>query len=106
MKPTWVPLGTTRRQRPGRGRRTTACHYGFAADDVRTVVVVRLRGEARVPVVNNVFLSLRSTRAGSVQNHPQPNPVIGVHALPRGGTSNNAPYVTTGFEGDIIPAGP
>ena len=32
--------------------------YGFAADDVRSLVVERLRGADRVPVVNNVFLSL------------------------------------------------
>jgi hypothetical protein len=77
--------------------------YGFAADNVRAVVVKRLRGEDTVTVVNNVFLSLRGARAGSVQNHPVPNPVVSVEALLRSGGSESIPYVTNG--GGVLPGG-
>jgi hypothetical protein len=77
--------------------------YGFAADNVRALVVKRLRGADTVPVVNNVFLSLRGARAGSVQNHPLPNPVVAVEALLRRGGSENVPYVTNG--GGVLPGG-
>jgi hypothetical protein len=83
--------------------------YGFAADDVRSLVVERLRGADRVPVVNNVFLSLRGTRAGSVQNHPVPNPVDAVTAVLRNGSTRNIPYVAYGrgvLPGGKRPAGP
>ncbi len=79
--------------------------YGFAADNVRALRVERLRGEDTVPVVNNVFLSLRSTPAGSVQHHPLPNPVIAVHALLRGGGSRNIPYSTNTIGGGVVPGG-
>ena len=71
--------------------------YGFAADDVRSVVIVRARGSERVPVVNNVFLSLDAQAAGSVQHHPLPNPVLAVHAVLRDGSSRVVPYVTEGL---------
>ena len=77
--------------------------YGFAADNVRALVVKRLRGQDTVPVVNNVFLSLHGARAGNVQNHPLPNPVVAVEALLRGGTSKNIPYVTD--SGGVLPSG-
>ena len=79
--------------------------YGFAADNVRALRVERLRGSDQAVVVNNVFLSLRSTPAGSVQRHPLPNPVIAVHALLRGGGSRNIPYSTSSIGGGIVPGG-
>ena len=78
--------------------------YGFAADDVRSVSIVRLRGGASVPVVNNVFLSLTGARAGTVQNHPRPNPVIAVKAHLRDGSTKVVPY-TSGGMGGLIPSG-
>jgi hypothetical protein len=77
--------------------------YGFASDDVRTVVIVRARGSERVPVVNNVFLSLNAQAAGSVQHHPLPNPVLAVHALLRNSSSRDVPYVSEGM--GVVPGG-
>jgi hypothetical protein len=68
-------------------------------------VIERLRGQDTVPVVNNVFLSLRSARAGSVQNHPLPNPVFAVKALLRRGGAKHVPYVSSSFLGGIVPGG-
>jgi hypothetical protein len=77
--------------------------YGFAADNVRSLAVTRLRGGDHVSVVNNVFLSLRGQPAGSVQHHPLPDPVIGVRALMRSGGSQNVPYLADGQ--GVIPGG-
>jgi hypothetical protein len=64
----------------GRPAQSITGVYGFAADDVAALRVTRARGEERVPVKNNVFLSLTSQPSGTVQHHPLPNP--GAH---RGG---------------------
>jgi hypothetical protein len=83
--------------------------YGFAADSVRTLIVQRQHGEERVAVVNNVFLSLQGTRAGTVQNHPLPNPVSAVKAELQNGSTTNVPYVTNGagvLPGGKRPSGP
>jgi hypothetical protein len=77
--------------------------YGFAADSVRSLVITRLRSSDRVPVVNNVFLSLRGQPSGTVQHHPLRDPVIGVHALMRAGGRETVPYVADGQ--GIIPGG-
>jgi RNA polymerase sigma-70 factor (ECF subfamily) len=79
--------------------------YGFAADDVRALLIERLHGADRVPVANNVFLSLQGQRAGTVQNHPLPNPVIGVKAVLKTGGTRNVPYVNSGWLGGIVPGG-
>ena len=52
--------------------------YGFAADDVIALRVTRARGEERVPVKNNVFLSLTSQPSGTV-----PSPGSGTARPPR-----------------------
>ena len=65
---------------------------------------MRLRGGESVPVVNNVFLSLTAARAGSVQNHPRPNPVIAVKADLRDGSTKVVPY-TSGGGGRAVPSG-
>jgi hypothetical protein len=78
--------------------------YGFAADGVRRVQIGRLRGGETVPVINNVFLSLTGVRAGTVQNHPLPNPVLTVHALMRDGQAQNVPYAS-GFMSGLVPNG-
>jgi hypothetical protein len=70
--------------------------YGFAADDVTTVRVTRARGEERVHVKNNVFLSLKSQPSGTVQHHPLPNPVLAVAAMQANGRLRNVPYVVEG----------
>jgi hypothetical protein len=70
--------------------------YGFAADDVTSVRVTRARGEERVPVKNNVFLSLMSQPSGTVQHHPLPNPVLAVAAVLANGELRNVPYVVEG----------
>ena len=79
--------------------------YGFAADDVRSISIVRLRGGESVRVVNNVFLSLTAARAGSVQNHPRPNPVIAVKANLRDGSTKVVPYTSGGGAGGLVPNG-
>ena len=78
--------------------------YGFADDSVRALTIERLRGQDRVPVVNNVFLSLRSAPSGSVQHHPLPNPVFAITARLRGGATRNVPYVGSGL-GGVAPGG-
>jgi hypothetical protein len=70
--------------------------YGFAADDVTALRVTRARGEERVPVENNVFLSLTSQPSGTVQHHPLPNPVLAVAAVLGNGRLRNVPYVIEG----------
>jgi hypothetical protein len=77
--------------------------YGFASDDVRTVRVTRQRGTTAVGVSNNVFLSLRGQRSGTVKNHPLPNPVLAVAAQLKGGVLRNIPYVIPG--GGILQGG-
>ncbi len=79
--------------------------YGFADDTVRSLLVERLRGQDAVAVKNNVFLSLRSVRAGSVQDHPLPNPVFAIHARLRSGGTKNVPYVSASFPGGVVPGG-
>ena len=69
---------------------------GFAADDVIALRVTRARGEERVPVKNNVFLSLTSQPSGTVQHHPLPNTVLAVAALRARGQALNVPYVVEG----------
>ena len=51
--------------------------YGFASDDVRSVVIVRARGSERVPVVNNVFLSLGAPGRGQRPAPSAPKPGAG-----------------------------
>lgn len=70
--------------------------YGFAADDVTRVRVTRSRGDERVVVTNNVFLSLKSQPSGTVQHHPLPNPVLAVAAILANGRMRNVPYVVEG----------
>ncbi|MDX6450610.1 MAG: hypothetical protein QOH16_659 [Gaiellaceae bacterium] len=70
--------------------------YGFAADPVTRLRVIRARGEERVPVKNNVFLSLKSQPSGTVQHHPLPNPVLAVAAVLANGQVRNVPYVVDG----------
>jgi hypothetical protein len=70
--------------------------YGFAADDVTRLRVTRARGEERVPVENNVFLSLKSQPSGTVQHHPLPNPVLAAAAVLANGQVRNVPYVVDG----------
>jgi hypothetical protein len=77
--------------------------YGFATDSVRSLVITRLRSSDRVPAVNNVFLSLRGQRSGTVQHHPLRDPVIGVHALMRAGGRQTVPYVADGQ--GVVPGG-
>jgi hypothetical protein len=79
--------------------------YGFAADDVKAVEIERLRGSETVPVVNNVFLSLTSARAGTVQDHPLPNPVLAVRAHERDGRGAVTPYVSGSFMFGLVPNG-
>jgi hypothetical protein len=73
--------------------------YGFASDDVRAVRVTRQRGVTTVGVTNNVFLSLRGQRSGTIKNHPLPDPVLAVAAQLQGGSLRNIPYVVTGSAG-------
>ncbi|HEY3185647.1 MAG TPA: hypothetical protein VGJ77_22575 [Gaiellaceae bacterium] len=83
--------------------------YGFASDDVRAMVIRRMRGSERVPVVNNVFLALRGQPAGTVQRHPPSNPVLTVTAAMRNGRLVNIPFVAQGegvFRGGRIPSSP
>jgi hypothetical protein len=77
--------------------------YGFASDDVKSVRVTRARDRSVVSVKNNVFLSLRGQRSGTVQHHPKRNPVEAVAALMRSGSVRNIPYVISG--GGILPGG-
>jgi hypothetical protein len=70
--------------------------YGFAADDVAGLRVTRARGEQRVAVQSNVFLSLTSQPSGTVQHHPLPNPVLTVAAVLANGQLRNVPYVVDG----------
>jgi hypothetical protein len=69
--------------------------YGFAADEVEAVEVERRRsGSVRVTPRNNVFASLRARRAGTVADHPLPDPVIRVRALTRSGGRVLIPFVS------------
>jgi len=77
--------------------------YGFAADSVRSLVITRLRSSDRVPVVNNVFLSLRGQRSARCRHHPLRDLVIGVHALMRAGGRQTVPYVADGQ--GVVPGG-
>jgi hypothetical protein len=77
--------------------------YGFAADDVASVRVTRAREVSVAPVTNNVFLSLRGQLAGTVQQHPQPNPVEAVAAVMRTGAVRNIPFAIPGA--GILPGG-
>jgi hypothetical protein len=70
--------------------------YGFASDDVAALRVTRARGEERVAVKNNVFLSLTSQPSGTVQHHPLPNPVLTVAAVLASGQARDVPYVVDG----------
>jgi hypothetical protein len=92
----WFSVGKTRSNVNG--------VYGFADDSVRSLAIERLRGGDRVPVVNNVFLSLRAVRSGSVQHHALPNPVFAIRAELRGGGTKNVPYVGSGL-GGVVPGG-
>ena len=77
--------------------------YGFASDAVKSVRVRRAHGDSVVAVQNNVFLSLRGQPSGTVQDHPQPNPVVAVAAVLRNGELRNIPYAIPG--GGILPGG-
>ena len=55
--------------------------FGFANDDVEAVSVRRTLGTERVPVENNVFLTLKAQPSGTVQRHPLPDHVLALTAL-------------------------
>jgi hypothetical protein len=83
--------------------------YGFAADDVEAIELERQRsGRTRASVANNVFLALRARGAGSVADHPLPDPVIRVWALTRDGGRVLLPFVSDNMAafGPDGPTGP
>jgi hypothetical protein len=83
--------------------------YGFASDNVRAMLIRRMRGSERVSVVNNVFLALRGRSSGTPQRHPLSNPVLTVTALMRDGRAVNIPFAVQGegvFRAGRIPSTP
>jgi hypothetical protein len=70
--------------------------FGFANDDVEAVSVRRTLGTERVPVENNVFLTLKAQPSGTVQRHPLPDHVLALTALLDDGKRRNIPYVVEG----------
>ena len=77
--------------------------FGFAADNVRSILVTLAHGSRRVTVANNVFLALASQPVGTPQHHTLPNPILGVHALTRDGRQLNIPYTVNGL--GVVPGG-
>jgi hypothetical protein len=72
--------------------------YGFVADNVRAILVSRLRTtQVRALLANNVFLSLRARPAGSVQHHPAADPVTTVTAAMKAGGTKPIPYLSEGW---------
>jgi hypothetical protein len=78
--------------------------FGFASDDVRSILVTLAHGTTqRFSVSDNVFLALVSQPAGTPQRHTIPNTILGVHALMRDGRRINIPYTINGL--GIVPGG-
>lgn len=67
---------------------------GFADDTVRAIDVRRERsGWTRVPVRNNIFVTLRARPTGTVKNHPRRDAIVEVRAIRRDGSRARVPYV-------------
>lgn len=77
--------------------------FGFASDNVRSILVTLAHGTREVGVSDNVFLALDSQPVGTPQRHTIPNPILGVHALLRDGRRINIPYTVSGL--GIVPGG-
>jgi hypothetical protein len=69
--------------------------YGFAADGVKQIEVVRERsGRQVVTVSSNAFLALRVRPSGTVARHPPPDPITGVFAVTSAGTRVRLAYTS------------
>ncbi len=78
------------------GRSTFASGiFGFAADGVRGIEVVRERsGRRSALLASNAFLLLRAQRAGTVSHPPPPDAVLDVYAQPASGRPLPVPFVS------------